>query len=200
MLPAERQTYIKELIQAENHIKISELSKRLNVSDMTIHRDVKVLIDEGVVVKTFGGISKNVPSTPSASDINKCVCCYRDIHERMSFHLILTDFTMEKACCAHCGLLRYRQVEGKLSQAICHDFLSDVTIDAHMAWYVMHTSIDINCCTPQILTFKQEGHAKQFIKGFGGAIYSFVEAMEQLLQTMDANRKSCHQVQKATDS
>jgi len=54
MLPAERQTYIKELIQAENHIKISELSKRLDVSDMTIHRDVKVLIDEGVVVKTFG--------------------------------------------------------------------------------------------------------------------------------------------------
>lgn len=195
MLPAERQKYIKEMIQTKNHIKIAELSKRLGVSDMTIHRDVKPLVKEGTIVKTFGGISANSEHTGSNLHTKKCICCSSNIHERMSFHLILTDRTMEKACCAHCGLIRYKQLEGKLEQAICHDFLKETTIDAHTAWYVMDTSIHVSCCTPQILSFGLEEHAKQFVKGFGGSVYSFPEAMDCLHRRMAGNRK-CHQDKK----
>src|SRR5690625_7888217 len=57
MLPIERQNRIKELIQVKHNMKISELSKELCVSEMTVHRDLKPLIDAGIVIKTFGGIS-----------------------------------------------------------------------------------------------------------------------------------------------
>jgi len=59
MLPIERIKQIKELVQEKEVIKISELSNLLNVSEMTIHRDIKPLIDDGVILKTFGGIRLN---------------------------------------------------------------------------------------------------------------------------------------------
>src|SRR5690625_4620171 len=47
MLPIERINRIKEIVTDKQTIKISELSKILNVSEMTIHRDLKPLIADG---------------------------------------------------------------------------------------------------------------------------------------------------------
>src|SRR5699024_257013 len=103
------QKYIKEMIQTKHHLKIAELSKLLGVSEMTVHRDVEPLVDEGVIVKTFGGIIANEQQIESDVHTNKCVCCSCTIHDRLSFHLILIVNKIEGACCAHCGLLRYKQ-------------------------------------------------------------------------------------------
>lgn len=192
MLPIERLNLIKELIKERQNMKISELSKELGVSEMTIHRDLKPLVEEGLIIKTFGGISlvQKEKKVKKSSDL--CVYCSRAIHERMGYRLILPNNEIEMACCAHCGLLRHRQLENNIVQAICSDFFKQTTISAPLAWYVIDTSIDMGCCNPQVLTFERKEHADKFVKGFGGVVYSFTEAMEEIFKRMNQPGSCCH--------
>lgn len=192
MLPVERQNRIKMLIQEREHMKISELSKELGVSEMTIHRDLKPLIDQKYVMKTFGGVTLKQQPQQQSSSSELCVICQQTINERLAYRLILPNNKIEMTCCAHCGLMRHRQLSEDVIQAICHDFLRQTTISALYAWYVMDTSINIGCCQPQVLTFEMKEHAKQFTDGFGGDIYSFDEAVEMVHKKMHGNRCPHH--------
>jgi len=184
MLPIERQKQIKEFIQSKHHIKIKELSRHFSVSEMTIHRDIKPLIDQGVIVKTFGGIT--LATTHSTEEVveTRCVHCGRSIKAHLAYRLFLKDHTTEMACCAHCGLLRHQQIEDKVVQALCFDFLCHTTISAMAAWFVMETSLNIGCCQPQVLPFAEQRHAEQFVTGFGGQLYAFHEVREKLSEHM----------------
>ncbi|MDY0393197.1 DeoR family transcriptional regulator [Virgibacillus halophilus] len=194
MLPLERQKRIKELIYQKKSIKISALSELLNVSEMTIHRDLKPLIETGEIMKTFGGVTlANELDPPTAPANHECVFCRKSINERLTYRLILQNNEIETACCAHCGLLRHRQIKEKVIQAICTDFLTQTTISSVAAWYVMDTSVHIGCCKPQVLTFESKNHAERFVKGFGGELHSFQEAMENVFLQMHGDPCSCHQ-------
>lgn len=187
MLPIERLQHIKERIQVEKNIKIADLSNDLGVSEMTIHRDLKPLIEEGIVVKTFGGIS--LANLPSSNDNEICIYCNRAIHDRLAYRLILPNNTIEIACCAHCGLLRHKQLEEQVIQAICYDFLRQTTISAQRSFFVMNTSVDLGCCHPQVLSFEWEEHAQKFVHGFGGVVYNFQDALQAVLEEM---KGTCH--------
>lgn len=187
MLPIERQQKVKELLNENHSMKISELSKKLDVSEMTIHRDLKPLIDDGTAIKTFGGVTLAHGGNRNPSTVEACVFCSRTINERLTYRLILPNNQIEMACCAHCGLLRHRQLGDKVIQAICPDFFRQTTISASLAFYVLDTSIDIGCCQPQILPFEWEEHAEKFVKGFGGKVYRFNEAKEAIFQKMNGN-------------
>lgn len=191
MLPIERQNRIKNLIQDKSNMKISELSLELGVSEMTIHRDLKPLIEDGIIIKTFGGITL-VRDKPN-DNAGECVFCSRGINERLAYRLILPNNKIEMTCCAHCGLLRHRQLGAEVLQAICHDFLNQTTISASLAWYVMDTSVHMGCCQPQVLSFELQEHADKFVKGFGGKVYTYSEAMEVVFQKMNGSKhNSCH--------
>lgn len=186
MLPAERQRRIIELVNRKQFIKISELSEELKVSEMTVHRDIKPLIEKGLVLKTFGGITLAGESSlrKNESIAERCVYCTRGVNPRLAYRLIFADSRIEHACCAHCGLLRWLQLEGQVQHAICHDFLLQTTISAPLAYYVFDASLHINCCQPQVLTFELGQHAEMFVKGFGGTVYSFSEALEVIQEKM----------------
>lgn len=192
MLPIERRNRIQELISERKNIKISELSKLLCVSEMTVHRDLKPLIDQGLIVKTFGGITLASANQSTDKNSNECIYCASAIHQQLNFRIILANDEVEMACCAHCGLLRYHQLGDKVIQAICYDFLKQTTISASFAYYVMDTSLEMDCCQPQLLPFKWEEQAKKFVRGFGGEVYSFQDAMTVLLERMSQNNSSCH--------
>ncbi|NBJ70421.1 MULTISPECIES: DeoR family transcriptional regulator [Clostridia] len=189
MLPLERKARIKELILQKKNLKITDLSKMFGVSEMTIHRDVKILEEEGVIQKTFGGIS--LVETEEGRQ-NQCVYCKRSINEKLAYRLILSNHDIEVACCAHCGLLRQQQLGDKVTQAICPDFLRQTTISAPLAWYVTDTSLHMGCCQPQLLTFEFREHAEKFVKGFGGEVYSFEEAKEVLMKQMNGTMQCKH--------
>lgn len=187
MLPIERQARIRELISTQKNMKISELSKTLNVSEMTIHRDLKPLLDEGYIIKTFGGISltqQTSPTAPADSQSDTCVICLRATNHKLAYRLILQNGEIEMTCCAHCGLIRHNQLKDEIVQAIAHDFLRHTTVSAPLMYYVLDTSIDMGCCQPQVLAFEHQHHAEKFIKGFGGDIYSFSEATEMVYKKM----------------
>lgn len=194
MLPVERQKRIKEWVKSKQFIKISELSTKLGVSEMTIHRDIKPLIEEGIVTKTFGGITLvQGDSGDQKEQANDCVYCARPVHERLAYRIILPKGVIENTCCAHCGLLRHRQLGSQVIQAICHDFLSHTTISGTAATYVMGTSVQIGCCDPQVLAFGHRQHAVNFVNGFGGDVYAFDEAMEAVDEKMKNNTNACCQ-------
>ncbi len=60
MLKAERYKFITELIEEKGIIKINDIQNELNVTDMTIRRDLKELEDKGILDRVHGGaIKKN---------------------------------------------------------------------------------------------------------------------------------------------
>lgn len=60
LLKKERQFKIQELINEQNITTVNEIAKQLNVSDMTIRRDLTELEESGLIERVHGGaISKN---------------------------------------------------------------------------------------------------------------------------------------------
>lgn len=59
MIPEERRKKILESLEGKSSATVTELGLKFNVSDMTIHRDLKFLESIGSVRKTFGGVILN---------------------------------------------------------------------------------------------------------------------------------------------
>src|SRR5690554_8038930 len=55
MLPAERRKYILELVEQHSSVTVAELCQSLQVSEMTIRRDLRMLSDEGLLQRVHGG-------------------------------------------------------------------------------------------------------------------------------------------------
>jgi DeoR/GlpR family transcriptional regulator of sugar metabolism len=188
MLPIERRQQMLTWLNEEGALSISEISKRLQVSEMTVYRDIKPLIDERKIIKTSGGISlakvKNVSSTA-------CTYCFKESNNRHPVQIITHDLMVEQLCCPHCGLLRYKDIEKDVSQIICKDFLLNTTISAKMAYFIMDADFNMNCCQPQVLSFDSKNHAEQFQKGFGGIVLQFDEAIEEIQYRMNGRHSGC---------
>jgi DeoR/GlpR family transcriptional regulator of sugar metabolism len=192
MLPIERRERIEELIKERKNLKISDLKEILGVSEMTIHRDTKPMIEEGLIMKSFGGITLVRETPGQITDRDDCVLCNRKVKQRLSYRLILKNNTIEETCCPHCGLIRHNQLGDEVLEGLCNDFLFETTVSARVTWFVFDSTINIGCCIPQILSFENKGNAEKFIKGFGGTIHNFNEAMEKVTQSIKGfNSTSC---------
>ncbi|MGM7722979.1 DeoR family transcriptional regulator [Metabacillus sp. Hm71] len=186
MLPIERQQQILTWLEQEETLRVSDISKRLQVSEMTVYRDLKPLIDQQKVLKTSNGFTLIAQSYNSS---NHCTYCYKNVNPRLSVQLIKKNQHVEQACCPHCGLLRFQDIENEVSQIICHDFLKDTTISAKIATFILNADLDLNCCQPQVIAFESMKHAKKFQLGFGGEIYGFKEAIQAI--TLEMHSKNC---------
>jgi DeoR/GlpR family transcriptional regulator of sugar metabolism len=187
MLPVERRQQIVNWLNDEGTLTITEISKRLNVSEMTVYRDIKPLMEENKIYKTSSGLAlSSIVDVPS----NTCTYCLKDLNNRHPVQIIRHDQKVEQLCCPHCGLLRYRDIEKNVSQIICRDFLQYTTISAKLAYFLMDTDFNLNCCQPQVLTFDSLKYAEQFQKGFGGVIFQFDQAVDEIVKRMNG-KKSC---------
>lgn len=59
MLAIERKNEILSILQKEQRVLVSELSRRYHVTDETIRRDLEKLEEEGLVKRTYGGAVLN---------------------------------------------------------------------------------------------------------------------------------------------
>lgn len=64
VLQSQRRSYILSRVRQDGAIRVSQLVRELNVSDMTIRRDLEVLADRGLVEKVHGGAT-DVPQGAS---------------------------------------------------------------------------------------------------------------------------------------
>lgn len=61
MLARQGQERILDQVRAIGGVRVSDLAEVLNVSDMTIRRDIAVLAGKGVVSRVHGGVTNSVP-------------------------------------------------------------------------------------------------------------------------------------------
>lgn len=190
MIPIERQKQILTWLKEEGTLSIAEISQRLSVSEMTIYRDIKPLVEENKINKTSGGIALVPVTNPSP---NACSYCLKEINHRHPVQIITKQQQVEQFCCPHCGLLRFKDIEDHVSQIICRDFLLNTTISARLAYFLLDADFQLHCCEPQVLTFESLNYAEKFQKGFGGTIYRFDEAVEEIHQRMNGKTGcGCH--------
>lgn len=52
---AERQSYVQKLLREKRHVTVSELSEELDVSEVTIRKDLNRLEEHNLLVRTHGG-------------------------------------------------------------------------------------------------------------------------------------------------
>lgn len=55
MLARERQAYIADRVRTRGAVRVSDLTRELDVSDMTVRRDLDLLARQGIVDKVHGG-------------------------------------------------------------------------------------------------------------------------------------------------
>lgn len=187
LLPVERQQQILTWLDEEGTLKVSELSRRLGVSEMTIYRDIQPLAEQGKLDRTSKGLAR---ASRPAQYPGQCVYCGKGTNTRFAVQLIRTDNGVEHACCAHCALLRYGDIRGEVAQVICRDYLTDTTMGGRMASFLIGADVRLSCCEPQVLSFCSRSDAERFRSGFGGTVYSFEEAIPAIRIQMDGT--GCH--------
>ncbi|MFN8621881.1 MAG: DeoR/GlpR family DNA-binding transcription regulator [Chloroflexota bacterium] len=62
MLARQRHAYILDRVRADGGVRVADLVRELNVSDMTVRRDLEVLADQGLLEKVHGGATAVEPS------------------------------------------------------------------------------------------------------------------------------------------
>lgn len=164
-LPSIRRQHIVNWLQEENALSIRELAKRLNVSSMTVHRDLDRLADEGLVEKIRGGARLASVTAPLQE---RCELCQQQISRRTGVTIRLADGTSLKACCPHCGLLLLAHQDDVVA-ALARDFLYSRVVDMRSSFYVVDSAVQL-CCLPSTICFGSREDARRFSLGFGGEV------------------------------
>jgi biotin operon repressor len=175
-VPEARQTKILELLEGQHTLSIQSLSDRLNVSVMTIHRDLNKLEEAGKVRKVHGGVML-VEVQPATGSVQRplCAMCGSSGSDRTAFTLNLANGRQMHACCPHCGLLLLVQ-RGDVTSALARDFLYGRMVNVRQSHFVIGSSVRV-CCSPSTICFESLVDATKFQHGFGGDVFDFGGAM-----------------------
>ena len=179
---ANRERKILEILKAQGSASIQELAGALEVSSMTVHRDLNRMAEAGRVQKTHGGASLVAESAARGG----CAMCGKAIHERTVFLFSLPNGEQRRACCAHCGLMLQQQTPNA-GQAMTADFLHGHIVSAGQAVFLLESELTV-CCVPSVLSFGSHAEAERFQKGFGGRLATLKETMHFLHETMHASQ------------
>ncbi len=90
MLKSERQQKILYILENKDYIKVNEISCKLNVTNMTIRRDLETLEKRGLIIRVQGGARLKPSSTqPELSHLEKSIL---NIEEKIYIAKISASF------------------------------------------------------------------------------------------------------------
>ncbi len=180
MLAVERRAYILNKLRKEGRVQVGELSRELQVSRMTIHRDLDYLAQkETRVKKVFGGA---VFEGEVRHEHGKCAMCGKPIPTRTAVVLQTISGERVEACCPHCALLLIETRDDILS-GMATDFIHERIMNMKSAVYLVHPQVVV-CCDPPVLCFGDEEEALRFQCGFQGELMSLEEAKKHVVSHM----------------
>lgn len=174
--PRQRQEQIINWLDAERFLAVDALAERLDVSIMTVHRDLDQLAKAGHVRKVHGGVERVDLALDAQTGI--CALCLMEVPRRTAFTLQMRGGEQRCACCAHCGLLMMRHDE-TVALALTRDFIYGRMVNVMQAAYVIGSRVNL-CCMPGVLSFATHDDAQSFARGFGGEVMSFDAARAAL--------------------
>lgn len=165
MMLTQRQRSILDTLTQHDSVSISDLAQTLQVSPMTVHRDLDQLERAGRLRKVRGGA---LPAEP-AETADVCLACYAPLNTRTQVVLHGLGGGQSRACCPHCGLMALSRGMETITSVLVTDFLFGRMVNGRTATYLAAPSIAV-CCTPTVLTFEDVRDAQRFQAGFGGEI------------------------------
>ncbi len=182
MLAIERRDLILKKLRETGRVQVSELSKTLGVSRMTVHRDLDALADEGFIDKVFGGAvlaveHRQIPQTGT------CAVCGRpiNIHTRVVLNTQVGEDI--ETCCPHCALLLL-EARNDIVSGLAVDFIHGKMINIKTATFLVDPDVTV-CCTPAVLCFADDKEAKRFQIGFHGELAPLRSAQKLTAKHMD---------------
>lgn len=177
MLATERRQIILEQLETTGRVRVSDLIETLNVSRMTINRDLSLLENEGRLEKVFGGAVAR-----QASGKIGCAMCGIEPKERTAFVLQCADGSQLQACCPHCGIMLL-SARLQVVSALAADFLHGRMVNVRTATFLVDPDLTV-CCTPSVLCFQRREEAEKFQRGFGGEVMDLANAQSYLRASM----------------
>ena len=185
MLAIERRDYILRKLTERGRVQVSELSETLGVSRMTIHRDLDLLAQEGLLEKVFGG-AVSTSFQNQGAPANTCVLCGRPItpHTRVTLHTQSGELL--ETCCPHCALLLL-ETRDDIVSGLAADFIHGKMINLKTATFLVNPEVAV-CCTPSVLCFAEDTDARRFQQGFHGHVTRLQEAQAFTTLHMDLSR------------
>jgi transcription elongation factor Elf1 len=172
----DREKQILDYLRENQSASIQQLAEAFGVSNMTIHRGLNKLAQNGQVQKKHGGVVLAHASVEDAE--SACVMCGKTTSQRTVFIVKLEGGEEERACCAHCGLMLQSR-ERKVWQSLTVDCLHGHIISAGQAYYLAGSDLNL-CCVPSVLAFGSKTDAEKFQKGFGGRLLNMNETIQYL--------------------
>ncbi|MCX7976573.1 MAG: DeoR family transcriptional regulator [Bellilinea sp.] len=163
-----RQQTILNLVEQKQTLTIAEIRKLLQVSAMTLHRDLRDLEEKKLIRRVHGGVVSGKMSFPV--QFESCAHCGGELPVRTRITLIDQHGKKSQVCCCHCGFGLMRHEE--YSSALGVDFLYGTVVDLKHSLFLVKPQVKI-CCEPSVLLFADEEDALRMQKGFGGVIMNY---------------------------
>jgi DNA-binding Lrp family transcriptional regulator len=176
-LPTVRQSQILEWLNETSTLTTEQLAERLQVSVMTVHRDLNELARDGRVVKVHGGVT--LPAATAAAPAATCALCEMHIHGRTTVAIQTQTGEQLQTCCPHCGFLLLNDLKD-VTSVLVRDFLYGRMINAWQASYLLESEVQL-CCIPSVLCFATKTDARRFQAGFKGRLMDLTAAQQELL-------------------
>lgn len=116
----------------------------------------------------------------TGADEGKCPFCGMKIegNENTAYEITFNDGKKETFCCPHCGLSAHASNKANVRSARAKDFISGEWMDPAKMLFIADSTA-VPACAPSWIAFASREEAEKFMKGFGGKIYSFEEALTE---------------------
>lgn len=116
----------------------------------------------------------------AAGEADKCAMCGMGVaeHQNTLYEITSTDGKAVTYCCPHCGLWEQAAAKDKVKAARAKDFIGGSWMDASKMFYVSGSSA-VPACGPSWIAFGKKAEAEKFVKGFGGKVVGFDEALKE---------------------
>jgi len=123
-------------------------------------------------------VSLGLLSSANAEEKNACVLCgmYLTDYTHVKYTVTDTDGKKYITCGVQCGLILQLNLKKKFQSATMTDLFSHKSIPAEKGWYVYRSSI-ITDMAPGLIGFRDKIKAEKFIKGFGGELLNYQQAL-----------------------
>ena len=202
MTSRERHELILARLQEFGSLQVTDLSEVLQVSKMTIHRDLAMLEEQGTLKRIHGGAvpmagveTGKTDATLEALPAGKpgeCIICTRPPTQHLLYTMTSRGGEQFQACCPHCGISAHILHGDKIMMALTADYLTGKLHAAQNSWFLLG-SVAAPCCHPSILTFEDEQMSRRFQTGFGGTVGRLNDAIRYLREDMllDPDKDGC---------
>lgn len=174
-IPEQRREQILTWLKDDQLLRIDDLAQRLDVSHMTVHRDLDALVEMGLVEKVHGAV--RLPD-PHKVTTDTCDLCEMPVKPRLQFVITTQSGQTLRACCPHCGIMLLA-LQSDVAMALLRDFIYGRIVNVLQAYFVVESRVAL-CCEPNVIAFATEQDARDFQQGFGGAVLDFAQVRHTL--------------------